>query len=142
MALSTTIRVQVRFSEIDALRMVWHGNYVRYMEDAREAFGREHGLSYPLIFDNGFFAPVCDMHLRYHKTASLDDVLLVAIFYRETIAGKLVFDYEIRLEKDNSLILKADTTQLFTTHSGEFYPGDPDFFAEWKNAHLSQNSTL
>ena len=42
--LSTTIRVQVRFSEVDAIRMVWHGNYVRYMEDAREAFGREYGL--------------------------------------------------------------------------------------------------
>ena len=37
--LRETIRVQVRFSEVDALRKVWHGHYLQYMEDAREAFG-------------------------------------------------------------------------------------------------------
>ena len=52
--ISETIRVRVRFSEIDPIQMVWHGNYVKYMEDAREAFGRRHGLGYQLIFDSGY----------------------------------------------------------------------------------------
>lgn len=47
--ISETIRVRVRFSEIDPIKMVWHGNYVKYMEDAREAFGRRYGLGYQLI---------------------------------------------------------------------------------------------
>ena len=29
---SETIRVRVRFSEVDPIRMVWHGNYVKYMQ--------------------------------------------------------------------------------------------------------------
>lgn len=32
----TTFRV--RFSEIDSMQIVWHGEYVRYFEDGREAF--------------------------------------------------------------------------------------------------------
>ena len=43
MALSETVRVQVRFSEVDSIKMVWHGHYMTYMEDAREAFGRKYG---------------------------------------------------------------------------------------------------
>ena len=45
-AISETVRVKVRFSEVDPIRMVWHGNYVKYLEDAREAFGHRYGISY------------------------------------------------------------------------------------------------
>ena len=41
MALSETVRVQVRFSEVDSIHMVWHGHYITYMEDAREALARK-----------------------------------------------------------------------------------------------------
>ena len=44
MELSESIKIRVRFSEVDSIRMVWHGNYVTYLEDAREAFGRKYGL--------------------------------------------------------------------------------------------------
>ena len=50
MALSETARIQVRFSEVDSIKMVWHGHYITYMEDAREAFGRKYGLEYMYIY--------------------------------------------------------------------------------------------
>ena len=50
-SLKEAVRIQIRFSEVDALRMVWHGNYVQYMEDAREAFGRKYGLEYMHIYN-------------------------------------------------------------------------------------------
>ncbi len=133
--LTATVKVQVRFSEVDAIRAVWHGNYVKYMEDAREAFGRKYGLQYMQIFNNGFFAPVYDMQLRYHQMASIDDVLLVTITYRAAIGGKLVFDYDIRRESDDAQIVTASTTQLFTTRDGEFYPANPPFYAAWKQKY-------
>ncbi len=49
MTLKSRIEVRVRFSEVDSLKMVWHGSYVKYMEDGREAFGREFGLGLSLI---------------------------------------------------------------------------------------------
>lgn len=130
--LSETVRVQVRFSEVDAIRMVWHGNYVRYMEDAREAFGRKFGLEYMTIFDNGYFAPMYDMKIRHHSVATVDDVLTVRISYRPAKGAKLVFDYEIRRERDAALVLTATTIQLFTTRDGEFEPSCPPFYEKWK----------
>ena len=38
-------KIEVRFSEVDSMSVVWHGNYVKYLEDGREAFGKEFGLT-------------------------------------------------------------------------------------------------
>jgi len=134
MALSETVKVKVRFSEVDPIRVVWHGNYVQYLEDAREAFGDKYGLEYMTIFNSGYYAPVYDMHLHYAQSATVGDTLLVTIAYKPAIGAKLCFDYEIHRESDNALILTASTIQLFTTREGEFEPSEPDFFRAWKES--------
>ena len=49
----------VRFNETDPLGIVWHGNYITYFEDGREAFGRHFGISYLDIQKSGFSLAVC-----------------------------------------------------------------------------------
>lgn len=132
--LSHEFTVRVRFSEIDALKMVWHGSYVTYLEDAREAFGIKYGIGYQTIFDNGYFAPVYDLHMQYRHTAGLNDDLLVRITYIPKPAGKLCFEYEIRNAATGNLLLTASSIQLFTTVDGEFDP-QPEWFEEWKKSH-------
>lgn len=131
-ALTETITIQVPFFDLDAIQMVWHGNYVKYMENAREAFGAKFGLEYLHIFNSGYTAPVVDMHLKYKMSARIGDVLTVAITYKPTRAAKLVFDYDIRRKSDGAQILEATTTQLFVSRSGIFETTNPDFFAAWK----------
>lgn len=133
--LNTTVRVKVRFSEVDSLRIVWHGRYLEYLEDAREAFGHEFGLEYMYMYDQGFLAPMYDIKMKYLMPATTDDTLLVTITYRPARGAKLIFDYEIRREADNALLFMAETTQLFTTHEGEFVLSCPDFLTEWKKKH-------
>lgn len=133
--LNTTVRVKVRFSEVDSLRIVWHGRYLEYLEDAREAFGHEFGLEYMYMYDQGFLAPMYDIKMKYLMPATTDDTLLVTITYRPARGAKLIFDYEIRREADNALLFTAETTQLFTTHEGEFVLSCPDFLTEWKKKH-------
>jgi len=48
--LKNTTQIIVKFSEVDSLRVVWHGHYVRYFEDGREAFGKQYNLGYLDIF--------------------------------------------------------------------------------------------
>ena len=44
MELTDRKEIIVRFSEVDSMRIVWHGNYLKYFEDGRESFeiGRAH----------------------------------------------------------------------------------------------------
>lgn len=130
--LSLTKRVEVRFSELDPLKVVWHGNYVKYLEDAREEFGRRFGIGYSELVKNGYYAPVYDVRLRYERPAVMNDVLLVKITYRPAAGAKMVFDYEIHRESDGALILTASTIQLFETSEGEFCPIVPDFYRTWQ----------
>ena len=60
-SLTTVTFTKVRFSEVDSMHVVWHGEYVRYLEDGREAFGREFpGIGYLDFYRNGYTAPIVD----------------------------------------------------------------------------------
>lgn len=133
--LKEAVRVQVRFSEVDSINMVWHGSYIKYMEDAREAFGRKFGLKYKYMFDCGYYAPIVDMHIRYINSATVDDILIVEISYRQSKGAKLIFDYKITRESDGLPIMKASTIQLFETKDGIFEPSCPAFLEQWKKEH-------
>ena len=56
--LTATTTTKVRFNETDSLGITWHGHYVTYFEDGREAFGTAFGLHYLDIFNNGFVGHV------------------------------------------------------------------------------------
>lgn len=130
--LKATIPVHVRFSEVDSLQMTWHGSYVKYLEDAREAFGEKYGFEYMFIYNNGYLAPMYDMQIRYHHQVRYGEKIIVEINYVPTRAAKLVFDYKITRESDNLLILTARTIQLFQSRNGIFEVSTPEFFEEWK----------
>ena len=84
------IEVRVRFSEVDSMAVVWHGNYVKFLEDGREAFGREHGAGYHEIYANGYHTPIVKMELNSLKPAILGDVLVIETSYVNTEAAKQV----------------------------------------------------
>ena len=130
--INAVVTVRVRFSELDPLGVVWHGNYVKYLEDAREEFGRKWGLEYMTIFKAGYYAPVFDMKMRFMEPARVDDVLEVECTYHPSVGAKLCFDYTVRRKEDSSVILTASSVQLFTSVCGEFEPSEPEFFAQWK----------
>jgi acyl-CoA thioester hydrolase len=130
--LSEEFDFQVPFYDLDGIQMVWHGNYVKYMEDARERFGAKYGFEYLHIFNSGYLAPVADMHIKYKNSARIGDILTVRIIYVPSRAAKMTFKYHIFRKKDNAEIIEAETVQLFVTREGVFEVSTPAFYADWK----------
>lgn len=130
--LVSRIEVKVRFSEVDSIRVVWHGSYVKYMEDGREDFGEKFGIEYLTIFSNGYTAPVVDMSMQYKQSVSVGDTVIVETRYVPTLSAKLIFEYSIFRKSDNALVLTATTTQVFMSKTGELQLTNPPFFEEWK----------
>jgi acyl-CoA thioester hydrolase len=130
--LTSTIKRKIAFYDMDAIRMVWHGNYVKYLEEGREAWGEQFGLSYMHIFDNGYVVPVVDLHLKYKNSAYMGDVLVIETTYVPSKAAKLQFEYRIYRQSDNAEIVTATSTQLFVTAQGEFDTSTPAFVSEWR----------
>ena len=65
-ALTNRTTFRVRFSEIDSMQIVWHGEYVRYFEDGREAFGKQYGLDYMSIYREGYMVPIVDLTCQFN----------------------------------------------------------------------------
>ncbi len=130
--LSVEKPLEIRFSEVDMMQVVWHGSYPLYLEDAREAFGAKYGLSYHRYIDEMIFAPIVDMHLQYKQAIKYGMTPVIRITYVPTDAAKIIFDYEIFDPESGTVYLTARTTQVFMMPDGSLLWFSPDFYTEWK----------
>ena len=124
--------VKVRFGEVDSMGIVWHGNYVKYIEEGRESFGHKYGISYLDIYANKVMAPVVKMNIEFKKQVQYGDKLIIETEYMDTEAAKIIFHYKIFRKSDKELMATASTTQVFIdlNHKMLLYP--PQFAIDWK----------
>lgn len=95
----------VAFNEVDATDVVWHGNYYRYFEQARDALLRKIEYDYPVMQRGHYVWPVIDTRVRYLRPAR----------YGQTIdawAGLTEWRYHMRMEYE---VRDAGNNQLLTT---------------------------
>ena len=133
-SLSAVARLEVRFNECDPLGIVWHGNYIKYFEEGREAFGKKYNLDYLDMYIKGYSTPIVHLQSDFKKTLQYRDVALVEAIFRKTESAKIIFDYIIRNEKNNDIVCTGSTTQVFVA-SGTLQLAlvVPDFYLAWKN---------
>lgn len=132
MELTSSKDIEIRFSEVDMMKVVWHGAYPLYLEDAREAFGDEYGLTYEGYLDNQYYAPIVDMQIQYKFPLRYGVKARIDITYRPTEAAKIVFDYEIRDKETNLLYCKARTIQVFMDMDYNLVLLNPEFLRTGK----------
>ncbi|MDR1456249.1 MAG: acyl-CoA thioesterase [Tannerella sp.] len=133
--LKTSKEIEVRFSEVDSMHIVWHGSYALYFEDAREAFGKAFGLSYRQYVENGCYAPLVELHFNYKQPLLHGQRARVDIAYRNVPAAKVIFDYEIHLLPDNSLVATGSSTQVFLDRDFRLQWSNPPFYEAWKKKY-------
>lgn len=124
--------IEIRFSEVDMMGVVWHGSYVTYLEDAREAFGARFGLSYNRYIVENIFAPIVELNFHYRKPLRYGMKPVVRITYRPTDAAKIIFDYEMVNPADGEVFLKATSVQVFMDRDYNLLWEAPAFYLDWK----------
>ena len=132
-SLSSSTVIPVRFNEADPLGVVWHGHYLRYFEDGREAFGKEYGIAYLDFYKNGLAVPIVSAHCDYKKPLRYGDTMIVETTYQPTPAAKLTFHYTIRSVQQNEVIATGMTTQVFVdVKTFDLHLTIPPFFETWR----------
>jgi len=76
--------VRVYWEDTDAGGIVFYANYLKYFERARTEWLRSLGIAQQTLREQtgGLFV-VTDAHLRYHRSARLDDLLVVTARVQE-----------------------------------------------------------
>lgn len=137
--LQATHNLRVRFSEVDSLGIVWHGNYISYFEEGREAFGRTYGLSYLDIKAKGFAAPIVKMASEHQLPLKYGQLATIETTYIDSRAAKLSFSYRI-LNENGQTVCTGKTTQVFTDlETGDMALTLPIFYRLWKEKFHIEN---
>ena len=100
----TTTQVRVRYAETDQMNIVYYGNYAQYFEVGRVESIRHLGYTYKDMEEQGVIMPVVELHIKYLRPATYDDLLTVKTQIRELPNDhRIEFYQEVYNEKDKML---------------------------------------
>lgn len=122
----------VRFSEVDSLKIVWHGHYLKYFEDARLAFGEKYDFEYMDIYKKGFVAPLVEIKCNYKSTLTYRDKIIIEITYINCDAMKLLFEYKVMKADTKEVVAEGSSMQVLLDKKGELVLTVPPFIKKWK----------
>lgn len=109
-AISATIEATVAFHDIDVVGVMWHGHYLKYLENARWALMNQIGFGFEVMCASGFAWPIVEMHVKYVQAARLDDQLRVRASLVEW-ENRLVMNYLV-LRADHERLARARSVQV------------------------------
>ncbi|WP_293880732.1 YbgC/FadM family acyl-CoA thioesterase [Sphingomonas sp.] len=110
--------VRVYFEDTDLSGVVYHANYLRYMERARSDMLRALGIEQRAAFDagEGVYA-VATLAIRYRAPARLDDDLVVVSHIVAVGAATTTIHQSVM--RADAILTQADVTAAFLTLDGK-----------------------
>lgn len=111
-AAETTIFAQ--FYDLDPMKVVWHGNYVRYFEQARGVLLDKIGYNYPEMERSGYLWPIVDMRIKFVRPVRYQQRLRVEAVLVE-YENRLKIAYVCRDDESGEVLTKAHTIQVAVT---------------------------
>jgi len=109
--LSAEVVIEIPFHDVDAMGVVWHGHYVKYLEIARTAMLRKIGLDVPQLRDSGYGWFVAECHMKYIYPLSYGSKVRVKATLLE-YEHRVKVGYLMTDEKTGKRLNKAWTTHL------------------------------
>lgn len=103
-----TYRMRVPFYDVDSMRVVYHGNYIKYFEEARCAYFESLGLGYNDMETSGFLLPVVSLNVKYIRSCTFAQELLIDVV-REASDNLIILHYTLRDEQTGQKCCKATT---------------------------------
>lgn len=134
--LTNTTTFRVRFSEVDSLRIVWHGHYLKYFEDGRDAWGAEFGMDFLEIFEkHGLLMPLASSHMDYKYPLRYNEIGVVETTFVNSPAAKVTFKFKVFNEDKSQLKATGETVQVFMDTNNVLQLNTPPFLKDWKQKH-------
>jgi acyl-CoA thioester hydrolase len=105
------VDLEVRFHDVDMVGVVWHGHYLRYLENARWALMNQIGYGLERMVDSGYAWPIVELHTKYIRPARFGDRLRVRASLLEW-ESRLTLNYLVTRLDDSTRVARARTVQV------------------------------
>ena len=103
--------IEVPFFDLDPMNVVWHGNYIKYVEVARCNLLDKIGYNYDDMRNDGVMYPIAKMEMKFIKSAIFGQKIVVKAIL-DSIEPSLDIRYEIKDSVTGEMLFKAKTMQI------------------------------
>lgn len=123
------ILIDVPFHDVDSMRVVWHGHYVKYLEIARTALVRKLGVDIQDLEATGLVWPIVTCNLKYIRPLRYGQKVRVIATLLEW-EHRIKVGYVMKDAATGDLLNKAETVQVAVDgRTGELcFDVPPDLF--------------
>lgn len=107
-------RLRVRYAETDQMGVVYHANYLVWMEVGRVEYWRARGLRYrDMEREDGILLVVAEANCRYQAPAYYDEEIIVRTRLAEANPRMVRFEYELLAAEDCRVLATGYTKHVF-----------------------------
>jgi acyl-CoA thioester hydrolase len=111
-SVSTSVTLKVPYYDVDLMQIVWHGNYLKYFEVARQALFKKYGVDMRRYTeDTRYVFPVVRSMIKHIWPLRFDDEFICTAVLKEARV-KIVLDFEIKLISNGKVCAKGWTEQV------------------------------
>jgi len=120
---------EVPFHDVDALRIVWHGHYYKYLELGRTALLRDRGIDVEKIGDAGYTLLLVESRCRYTFPLRYGDKGRVHAWFA-ALQPRLTIAYRIRNLTHDRCSARGQTELVALDNQGRMLSETPDDLLE------------
>jgi acyl-CoA thioester hydrolase len=121
----TAVDIEVPFHDVDALRIVWHGHYYKYLELARTALLRARSLDAHQFAESPYRLIMIESGCRYVSPLRYGDRARVCAWFADT-RYRLRIEYEITNLTRGRRAARAHTVLVTTDRGGRMLVRTPE----------------
>ncbi|MEQ2456600.1 acyl-CoA thioesterase [Flavonifractor hominis] len=104
---------RAQFYETDGMGIIYHGNYIHWMEEARTDFMDQIGWGYYRAVDAGIDFAVTDVSCRYRSMVRFGDTVAISIRITKLSPAKLELSYRMTDAKTGELRTEGTSGHFF-----------------------------
>jgi acyl-CoA thioester hydrolase len=113
-SLPVETRLRVRYAETDQMGIVYHANYLIWMEVGRVEYCRAAGIRYrDMERDDGVLLAVVEANCRYLSPALYDEEVIVKTWIESVNLRMLRFGYEMLDASSGRRLATGETKHIF-----------------------------
>jgi len=105
------VEFTVEFYDVDSMNVVWHGNYVKYLELGRVALLEKIKYDYNAMKESGYVFPVTSLKLKYIRPLVFRQKAVIKATLAE-YENCLRISYVIYDKSTGEITTKAESTQM------------------------------
>lgn len=118
--LVVTKEIEVRYAETDQMGVVYHTNYLIWMEIGRTAFIQELGFNYADLEKDGIISPVLDIQASYKQPIRYGEKATIKTWVEEYDGLRTTYGYKIL--KDNKEVAVIGSSKHVCVKKDNFRP--------------------